>query len=30
MNLAVNNIREAFQKKEALIDDKYIDKWRRK
>jgi len=30
MNLAVNSIREAFQKREALIDDKYIAKWRRK
>lgn len=30
MNLAVNNIREAFQKQEALIDDEYTDKWRRK
>lgn len=30
MNLAVNSIREAFQKREALIDDEYTDKWRRK
>lgn len=30
MNLAVNNIREAFQRREALIDDEYTDKWRRK
>lgn len=27
MNLAINNIRTAFQNKEALIDNKYIDKW---
>lgn len=30
MNLAVNNIREAFQKQEAFIDSKYTDKWRRR
>ncbi|MBE1556296.1 hypothetical protein [Sporosarcina limicola] len=29
MNLAVNNIREAFQRREALIDDEYTNKWRR-
>lgn len=30
MNMAINNIREAFQNQEALIDDKYIDKWKKR
>lgn len=30
MNMAINNIGEAFQNQEALIEDKYIDKWKKR